>query len=267
MKTTGSKYHLLVLMDLSKSSEIVLKNAVELAKVIKGRVEVLHVKAPTDVIKHENQLSAMREIHEDYGDTKSKLVKIIRTVENQNDISISYKFAYGNIKNTIKEHIDKVKPEIVLLGKRKPKMINIPGTGITKFVLKNSLVNMFIVGEDNKFHSYTDISLGVYGEVLQQKGFEIINDLKQQNLNPIRLFKIRNQEDSKKNFTTEQKIVSYVFSEGENALDGLASYISRTNTQLLCIPQDIGYNTVKGGIDAFLKQVTQKINIPVLILR
>ncbi|WP_282079121.1 hypothetical protein [Aquimarina algiphila] len=60
----------------------------------------------------------MRSIHEDYGNTKSKLVEIIRTIEKQNNISIKYKFSYGNIKNCIKEYIDKVKPETVLLGKR-----------------------------------------------------------------------------------------------------------------------------------------------------
>ncbi len=272
-KNSNPKYRLLVLMDLSKASEIALKNAVQLAKVIEGSVEAFHVKAPTDVVKYENQFSAMRAIHEDYGNTKSRLRQIIRKIEKENGIPIAYQIAYGNIKKAIKEHISKVQPEIVLLGKRKSKLVNFLGSGVTKFVLKQCSTNILISGEDHKFHSYTDISLGVYGEILQQKGFEIINDLNLQGTNRIRFFKIRDQKDSQKSAETqqnEQETLSYVFSEGSNALDGLASYISRTNTQLFCIPRKSNKKRLLfqfNGVETPLKQVIQKLDIPVLILR
>ncbi len=256
----NSKYRLLVLMDVSKTSEIVLENAIQLAKVIEGSVEVLYVKAPTDIVKHDNQFSAIRSIHKDYQSSKSRLIKVIRQTEKENKFPITYKIAYGNIKNSIKEHLSKTSPDIILLGKRKSNaLIDFFRQGITNFVLEQSSANVLIVEEDHKFHTYTDVTLGMYGEILQEKGVEIINDLNQQNRNPIKLFKIRDQENSQKDTETgpsEQNTVSYVFSEGANAFDSLASYVSKTNTQLLCIPQRSTNN-----------RLLQKLNVPVLILR
>ncbi len=260
IKTHNLKYRLLVLMDMSKASENALKNAVQLAKVINGSVEVLHVKSPTDVVKHENQFSAIRAIHEDYNKTKSRLRRIVKKLEKNNDISIMYKVAYGNIKNGIKEYIDERQPEIVLLGKHKDRLANFLSRGITNFVLKQCS-NILIVGEDQKFHSYNDIFLGVYGEMLEQEGIEIISDLKRKNTNPVRIFNIQNQKNLRQSNTTldsDRKKVSYVFSEGTNALNGLASYVMMTNTQLLCVPKKSNINS--------LQQMIQKLDIPLLFL-
>ncbi len=259
-KNHSHKYHLLVLMDLSKASETALKNAVQLAKVIKGKVEVFHVKVPADVVNYENQYSAMRAIQEDARKAQARLKRIIRKLEKEERIHISFQIAYGNVKNAIKEKLSKVDPDIILLGKRKSKVVSILNHGITNFVLKESSSNILIAGEDHKFHSYTDISLGVYGEALHQEGLEIINDLNQKNTSPIRFFSVRNQDDKRQAALKQTKEgVSYVFSEGTNALDGLASYISRTNMQLFCIPR-------KHGIKASVQQMVDKLDIPVLIL-
>ncbi len=271
-KNSGSKYRLLVLMDLSKASEIVLKNAVQLAKVIDGHVEVLYVKGPADVVECENQYAAVRSIHEDYKGSKLRFRRIIRKTEKENRISVTYRMAYGSIRKAIKEYMSKNNPDIVLLGKTKSSLADLFRQSVTKFVLKHCNVNVLIVGEDQKFHSYEDVSLGVYGEIIEQKGFEIIKDLKQQNNNPIRFFRIGKQKDSQEQFEirhSEQNAVSYVFSEGANAIDSLAAYISRTNTQLFCIPRRLDNNGSSfryNGVEIPVNQVIQRLDIPVLIV-
>ncbi len=262
-KNHNSKYRLLVLMDLSKASEAALKNAVQLAKVIKGDVRVLHVKAPADVVTFENQFSAMRAIQEDSRNTQTKLKEVIHSIEKKERIFIPFKIAYGNIKHAIKEEISKINPNIILFGKQKLKLNNLFNTNITSFLVKECSTNVLIVGEDHKFHSYSDISLGMYGEAIEQEGIEIINDLNQKNSNPIRFFSIRSKKNVEKDTSKQKntdKRVSYVFSEGSNALDGIVSYISRTNMQLFCISR-------KYKVKTSLQQLVDKLDIPVLILK
>ena len=272
-KKTNAKYHLLVLTDLSKSSENALKSAVQLAKTIKGSVEVLHVRPPADVINYENQFSAMRAIQEDSRSAQSKLRQTINTISKKEGIPITFRIAYGNVKSKIKEHIDKVDPQIVLLGKRRSKLIKFLGDSVTEFVLKNCTSNILIGGDDHTFHSFKDISMGVYGEALAQEGFEIINDLNPKGKNSIRFFKVKSQKSSKKRDVAEHnaKSVSYVFSEGANAWDGLAEYVSRTNMQLFCIPREeseskSSFFSLK-GIEIPIRQIVHRLNIPVLIMR
>ncbi|GAA4278635.1 universal stress protein [Aquimarina mytili] len=258
----STKYRMLALTDLSKSSMTILKNAAQLAKAIGGKIEVFYVKAPADVVNYENQFSAIRAIQEDSRRAQKRLKTMVRKIEKEENIKITFQIAYGNIKNAIQEKISKTKPDIVLLGRRKSKLVNFLSNGITKFLLNECPANVLIAGEDDKFYSYDDTSLGVYGDVLQKDGIEIINDLNQKNSNPIRFFSIRNTKNTKKNIpqhrNTKEK-VSYIFSEGTNALDGITSYVSRTNMQLFCISR-------KHQIKSSLQQMVYKLDIPVLIL-
>ncbi len=270
-KQSYFKYRLLVLMDLSKASLVALDNAIQLAEVVNGNVEVFHVKAPTDVVRYENQYSAITEIHEDYHNTMLRLRKIITNAEKKNHIQIKYQMAYGNIKIAIKEHIDKVQPDIILLGKRKSKFIDFLSNGITKFVLKHSTSNILIAGESYRFHSYSDISLGIYGKTLRKHGFQIINDLNQKGTKPTRIFNIGNKKESENELLPNKRnVVSYVFSEGANTLDAIASYVSKTNTQLFCIPRNSTNDRTLlklGKVETPIKGVINKLNIPILFLR
>lgn len=255
MNTKNSKYSIAVLMDLSNASALALSNAAQLAKAIDGRVEVLHVKVPTSIVKNDNQLSAMRSIHKDSRDSKNQIKEAINTISKQENLKISLKMVYGNEKNSVKEYLAENKPNFLVLDKRKSKILDALGNG----------VNVLITNEAHKFHSFKDISLGIFDDNLEESGLEIINDLKRENTQPLRLFSIKgNQESTPKASSQLQDAISYVFTEGANVLDGLSSYVNRTNTQLLCIP-----NTRKARF-AFqtdrTKQLVNKLNVPVLIM-
>ncbi|MBS9463525.1 universal stress protein [Flagellimonas sp. 389] len=263
-KDLNTKYNLLVLMDLSKSSENALKNAVQLAKTIHGSIDVFHVKAPTDVVKSENQLSAIRGIHQESRSTKSKLEELIQKTIAEEGVKIGYQISYGNVKNTIQRHIEQRQPDIVILGKERPKLIGFLSDDLTGYLLNESNVNVLIVGEGNTLDSYKDISLGIYGTIQNKSSLEILDNLKQETSKRIKHFSVR---DSNKETQKEEKgntnATSYVFSEGANALDGLASYVLKTNTQILCIAKE-----PKGSkVTASVKPLLRKLDIPVLLLR
>ncbi|KQC29100.1 universal stress protein [Flagellimonas eckloniae] len=252
-KNNPSKYRLSVLMDLSNTSEAVLTNAVQLAKIINGTVEVFFVKTPVDVVKYDNQLSAMRAINEDRRDSKAKVTKIAEEVSESESYPISVQMTYGNIKNKLKEYVADAKPDILVLSKKKSRFI--------KSI--NDKVNVLIMDEGHNFHSFEDISLGVFDD-LKGSDFEIINDLKGQSSAPVRIFSIKDSQMEHKEKTDLENTVSYVFSEGAHALDAIASYVDRTNTKLLCIPK-----TSKGELSfqsGNAKQVIRKLNVPVLIM-
>ena len=120
------------------------------------------------------------------------------------------------------------------------------------------------MGNDNTLRSFDDINLGIFGDELAENDLDLILELKRDNERPVRHFGISDEQESETRAYPWQKTVSYNFSRGSNAVDGLVSYVSRTNTQLLCISQ-------KGNDSDFfksspIKSVIRKANVPLMIL-
>ncbi len=264
MEENKKKYNISVLLDMSKSSEFVLKSAMELAKRIDGAIEVFHVKPTTNIIKGDSQLSAIRTLNQDDRSTRAELNDLISSMGEKENLPISYKLEYGNVKNRIRDYLALQKPDILVLGRHRAK-IGVLFESITDFVIDNvSNTNVLILGEDDKFHSFEDINLGIFGSELQDNDLEVIQDLKRDSEKPVRYFGISEEEELKNRVYPWNKTVSYKFSKGANALDGLVNYVSRTNTQLLCVP--------KKGSKSFMfksspiKEVIRKVNVPLMIL-
>lgn len=90
---------------MSKSSEFVLKSAMELAKRIDGAIEVFHVKPTTNIIKGDSQLSAIRTLNQDDRSTRAELNDLISSMGEKENLPISYKLEYGNVKNRIRDYL------------------------------------------------------------------------------------------------------------------------------------------------------------------
>ncbi|MDC6364683.1 MULTISPECIES: universal stress protein [Flavobacteriaceae] len=262
MKPENTKYRISVLLDLSKSSEFVLSNAVQFAKAINGAVEVFHVKPATEIVKRESQLSAMGNIYENNLNTRAKIKSLIGTMEQEEGVSINYKVEYGNVKNRVRDYLSTKKPDILVLGKRRSR-IGFLGESITDFVLNETKTNVLLMGQDHKFHTFKDITLGVFGNGAQNSGIEIIKDLQRDSKKPVNLFNIKGQHATDEQ-SAWNKTISYVFSEGANALDGLVSYVSRTNTQLLLVPKS--KRKILSFKTSLSKEVLRKSKVPVLIM-
>lgn len=265
VQTSQSKYDIVALVDLTKSSQRALHQAVELAKTLNGRVEAFHVKPPTEAAKYDNQLSAMRSIHEDNRASKNKLKQIVEQLSTTENFPISFKTGYGNVKNTLKDYISKKKPDILVLGRRKPKPLSLLGDGVTDFVLNECPSHVLIIGEKYEVPSFADVHLGIFGYSKQDQDVDIIRDLRKNNNHPMRMFGIKTdqKEESIENRTESGEIISYVFSKGANAWDGITSYVSRTNTQLFCMPRHSKDKSVKPSTT---KRLLQKLEVPILIM-
>ena len=91
---------------------------------------------PTAIIEKESQLSAIRTINQKYNDTSKEIEKFIKPISDTYKITINSSHAFGNLKNEISNYISENKPDIIVLGKRKSKVLSILGDNITDFILK-----------------------------------------------------------------------------------------------------------------------------------
>ncbi|WP_421809407.1 universal stress protein [Flagellimonas sp.] len=253
-KNTTAKYRVTVLLEVSKNSEYILANAVEMAKAINATIDVLHVKPAIDVVKRESQFSALDTIYKDDRKTRSKMQRIIQDIQKGEGLPISYTLVYGNAKSTIKEHLDQQHFDIIVLGKRRS-MLGLWNDSLADYVVSEANTNVLVMDENHKFHTFKDLNLGFFGNEVQNKGLEIIKDLKRDSEKPMRLFRIKKHDTAYQPQSLWQKTVSYEFTEGSNAMDGLVSYLSRTNTELLCVPNK-----------AQARHLVRKSNVPIFVM-
>lgn len=265
MKKHQKKYSISVLLDMTKSSEYVLKSAVELARRLNGTIEVFHVKPTTNLIKGDSQFSAIRTLNLDDRSTRAEIKNLISKIDATKELSISYKLEYGNVKNRVRDYLTLQKPDILVLGKRRPRL-GILFESITDFVIDNVRdTNVLILGKDDKFHSFEDINLGIFGSGFEDNDLEVIRDLKRDSDKPVRHFGIANDRENDQPIYPWHKTVSFTFSNGSNTVDGLVNYVSRTNTELLmCAPNKGEKKSLFKSSP--IKEVVRKANVPLLIL-
>ena len=132
-----NKFNILVLSDLNETTSKTIKSGVSFAKIVDADINFFYVKKPTEVVKKESQLSAMRTINKAYFSIDKKIKKIIDPIS-KTASGMLHTFAIGNIKNEIEKYFNKNKPDIIVLGKKKNRIVNFMSDNITPFILKNS---------------------------------------------------------------------------------------------------------------------------------
>lgn len=155
----NSKYKILVLSDLKETTNYALQNAVKVSKVIDAEIEFFHVKKPTDIVNTDSQLSAMRSINKEYVVTEKKINKLIAPIIENESITVHSSFVFGNIKNEIENHINSCKPDVIILGSRKRKILSFVGDKIINFVLKSHKKTLIIVSNGTDFDFEKEFSL------------------------------------------------------------------------------------------------------------
>ncbi|PKV53158.1 nucleotide-binding universal stress UspA family protein [Aquimarina sp. MAR_2010_214] len=278
MKTNilKSKYRLLVLIDQTKSSYTALRNAVNLAKVIDAGIEVFYVKPPMQVVRYDNQIAVMRTLDEERVASKKAMQKLVDTVSDIENIPVIYSFTFGNVITEIQNHITKTQPDIVVIGKRKPKIVNFLGDGLTSYLLKHHKGGILISGSDKNLTSYHNVSLGFLDDVSINKEVEIVQDLKKRTHKPFKLFKIKKTDSRLKKPTAfskpkEQSIaentVIFEFDEGMDNSSSVSKYIEKNKLGLLCVKRETKQKLRKSiGFNTKIQQTINKTNVPVLIL-
>lgn len=277
MKThsTKSKHTLLVLMDKSKASYTALTNAVNLAKLIDASIDILQVRSPTSVVRYENQIASMRAIDEDRTKQKKELKDIVRLISEEENLPIISNFTFGNIKNEIKNHIEKTKPDIIVLGKRKRKVVNFLGDGITADLLKTHNGGILISGNKEAFTSYNTKSIGFLNNSSDIEKIAIANDLKKLNNKPLKIFKMSQDGvlktkkigvEKMNNQEVDKNNIVYEFDSKSDTANAMTNFIMKNNLALLFVNnKETNDRSLLSRLNNTLTKTIEKTNIPILI--
>jgi nucleotide-binding universal stress UspA family protein len=228
------KYKILVLSDLKESKSKTLLSTVSLAKMIDADINFFYVKKPNEILEKENQLSANRVINKEYYLTEKEIQNLITPISKDYGVTINYAYVFGNIKNEIEKFINDSKPDIIVLGKRKPKALSFIGDNITDFVLKTHSGAIMIADNESV-------------------------------LEPMKSFKIiKNQNTTKKtDALTGGKMVEYVFEHNVNTIKHLSGYLSKNNINLLCVDR-VQNNKKTNLIKSDIKKIIKNLNVSLL---
>lgn len=264
MHKPNSKYKLLVLFNESKAADIALNNAINLAQTINGSVDILHIKTPTDATKSSNQLAVMRDMSDIERDSKKEIKQRIASFSNTTNLSIKHHFTFGNVINEVKNYINSIQPDIVVIGKRKPKLINALGDGLTKHLLKNHNIELLISGTETTLATFNDPSIGFIEEITLKNKLSIAENLKNKTNKPFKVFKtvskaIENTA-SKTSNSKLQKTIVFEFDDSAKSSSNIPNYIHKNKVNLLCITRNIAQS---------LKHINTQIvktEVPILVL-
>ncbi|WP_347373567.1 universal stress protein [Aequorivita sp. Q41] len=260
----NNNYRILLLSDLKKPTESTLKSTVSLAKMIGGQIDFFHVKKPTDVVVGENQLSAIRNIKEEQHLIRKNIQQLITPISEEFGMPISYNFTIGNVKNEIADYIKETKPDIVVLGKRKPKRLKFIGDSITHFILTNFEGVVFIAAENNAIEPNKKVTIGLFNDVTHSFNIDFAAALLANTETTLKSFNILSKNDTGLNKTTSSiPTEAYTFEQGDNAVKNVSKYIAVNNINLLCINRKNGVSLAESNIN----EAMDTLNVSLLVNR
>ena len=261
----NSKYKILVLSDLSKTTSTTIKSSVSLAQMIDADIELFHVKKHIDIVDRDNQLSAIRTLNDEQISTKKNIEALINPISKAYNITINYSYAFGKIKEEIRNQIALSKPDIIVLGQRDSNPLQLIGDSITRFILKNFKGVIMISSNENALVPNEKMSLGVFNDSNKIFNTEFSKDLMLHAKAPLKSFKIINSQQETEHTATEneERIIEYVFEQNADAMDTLSSYLLKNNINLLCVDRAEGKSKNTG--EASLREVVSKLNVSLLV--
>ncbi|WP_397444685.1 universal stress protein [Polaribacter sp. R77954] len=131
-----NKHKILVLSDLKENAQDTIAYAITVAKEINGAVELLCVKKPNEIVTTHNQLSAMRNVNNEFIKSAQKAKKITRNITHPDFFPVKNTIVFGNVKNEIELHIQKSNPDFIILGQKRKKILNFNSDNVTEFIKK-----------------------------------------------------------------------------------------------------------------------------------
>lgn len=229
------KYKIVVLTDLNNTAKTTIKSAVSLAKMINVEIEVFSVIKPTDVVKKENQLSAIRTINDKYSKSVKKMQELVIPIATDYGIKIETSFEFGNVKNEIKSFIKERKPDIIVIGKKKSSSFKLIGDGISQFVFNTFKGEIMIATDKNALEPNKEISLGMLNTSEHSMNLNFADDLMAYTQRPLKSFNIVKNSGASEAVKkpTEKKTIEYIFQHNDRSMKSLSNYLSKNNIDLL----------------------------------
>lgn len=262
------KYKITVLTDLERDAGTTLKSAIGLAKIIDGEIEVFSVKKASEIVESENQLSAMRSINSGHNSIRKKMKNLIAPISEQYDIPIDSSFSIGNIKGEIGQYIDTKKPDIIVLGKRREKMLKLVGDRITPFVLNKFKGVILIANNNSVIEPNKEIVLGMFNNLGADFNVDFAEDLIEYSHQPLISFKIAQNSDVSEgsNKPSNRKTIEYVFEQGDGAIRGISTYLVKNKIDVLYVDRFKNRNGKKiNTLKSDINEIIDKLNVTLLL--
>lgn len=256
---------ILVLSGLKQNLESTIKSAASLAKLINANVDFLYVKKPTEIVDNESQLTAIRSINREQIEMQSKMKRLLEPYTQKYDIRIKSKFAYGNVKNEIKDYLNLTNPDIVIIGKKNVSPFKFKNDGVTDFILNTFEGPVLIAPKSSNLDPEKELSIGILNDHNNNNKLSVIEELGSRSANPLKSFTIINE--SNRNYTLDlvNKInhTEFVFEKNDNVLSSVSNYIDKSKVNLLCLDRSNNSKIAKAQLLSS-KEIISKINVPLL---
>lgn len=261
----NNKCKILVLSDLKDTAENTINNGVSLAKMIDAEIALFHVKKHTDIVERDNQFSAIRSLNEEHNNTKNTIIRIVDSISKDYNLKVSGSYAFGKVKEEIRNCIKASNPDIIVLGQRDSSPLQLIGDSITRFVLKEFKGVVMISGNENVLVPNEQMTLGVFNGSNKIFSTKFSKDLITHTKAPLKSFKIVNsqQETNSASVENEEKMEEFVFEQNANAMNTLSSYLLKNNINLLCV--DRAEDKTKNTTETSLNKVISQVNVSLLV--
>lgn len=261
-----AKYKILVLVNLNEFTDGIIISAIELAKKINAEISLFHVKKATDIVKRENQLSAVRAINSDYNVTDKKIKLLVNEISKAHQIPIKYAFAIGNVKHELDQLLENSQPDIIVLGKPVSKTFSFMGDNMVKYVLKNHAGGVLVVDPKNRIRPKEDVVVATLNSSSTNPRLPYLEDLFKTIHTPLKSFKIVNKGIKPQDLNAKNtgKTVEYIFEKGDNSIRNLSKYLSLNNINVLCL--DLGANETESDYAIInMDRVLEHLNVSILV--
>jgi hypothetical protein len=170
-------------------------------------------------------------------ETENQIKSVISVLSNEEKIRISHKISFGNLKDEINKQIKATKPDIIVLGKQKSKIFSFLGDNIIDFILKEFAGTIMITSDKITLKANSELSLGLLNENKNLPKNPFKKTLVSFALKPLKSFQIHNNTQLKNEVANPEKIIEYIFEEGDNALRNIDNYLVKNKIQLLFVPR------------------------------
>jgi len=262
----NKKFKILVLSDLKKHTNSAMASAVSLSKMIGAEVDLFHVKKPTEVVGTDSQLSAIRVLNEEQNKSRNKIMDLINPLIETYGVNITFNFGIGHVKSEIETYIEATKPDVIVLGKRNPKVIKFAGDRITDFILKTYTGSVMIVSNENGLVPETDLNIGLLNGKSQVFNQAFTEDLMANTCSSLKSFNLVNSINSteEQSKTYINKAVDFVFEKNDNTIKNLSSYLEKNQVNLLLVNRADNSDMASNN-SSEIKNVINHVNVSLFI--
>ena len=252
--------NILVLTDLKENSKNVLKSAASMAQMIDATIELFHVKPARKVVTFENQLSAARSIKENYVAVEKQLHSLATEIKQSHNVTITCAIAFGNVKNEIKNQIEKSAPKMIVIGKKTSKKPTYFGDKIAAFVVKNFDGQVVVADHTNVITPDQTLSLGLIDVPTTSEMSEVADTFIKRAEKPLRSFIIADKNEVALNESSaKEDVIQYVFERNDNAVKNISKYVAKSGIDMLCIEKPVN----KDGVN--FNDIVNQVGASILI--